>query len=685
MNTQNHTQKVFTFRHWTRKSYAVFQSLKLQIRIATLSIGLILSPNFQDLVAQKVIHQEAMEEYDLDTLEVLGELTPALANSVSRIIQVISISKQNESPLSSLQSALNSSPKLDLRQRGANDIQADISIRASTFDQVQILLNGFDMSDPQSGHHSLNLPIAFSQLQQVQILSGSGTRSMGVNSYAGSVNFVTKTEQNNEIKLGLNTGDFGYLGIDATISLHKNRVSNYLFVNKSSSAGYVKNTDYKIYSLFYNGKINLTKSNLEWQAAYKDKAFGANNFYTPKYPNQFEQLRTAFIGIRYKTNGLISTSSSVHYRANVDRFELFRDGVDAPGWYLNHNYHFSNVAQVNMRAWMWTKYGKSTFATNYRLESIFSNVLGKLMPLQKNALFDEDGFYNKSDSRSYLSFSYEHVYLWNNIKVAAGLIYYKLLDVNLPKKIYPGIDITYDVNRSLKLYGGINIGMRLPTFTDLYYSGPANIGNPDLLPESQTTYQFGYTYHFQHLVFTGNVFTNRANNSIDWVRKSDTLKWQPINISAVTTNGFDISLSYVNTKKSLCFLKWFNKATISWAYNNKYSTTENYQSHYVMDYLKNKVVITLEQNLYGGFSLGYIVRYQERVGQYMLYDAITGLNKAVDYNSFTLFDAKVSWDYKKWNFYVMATNIFNIQYNDYGNIVQPKRWFKVALSKRFSL
>ena len=684
METQIHPQKVFSFRHWTRKSYAVFQSLKLQIRIATLSIGLILIFGFQELVAQERIHHEALEEYDLDTLEVVGELTPELAKNISRNIQVISIPAQSSLPISSLQSTLNSVSQLDIRQRGPNDVQADISLRASTFDQVQILLNGFDMTDPQTGHHSFNLPIVFRQLQQVQILSGSGTRALGVNSYAGTINFVTNKPSGNKIELGTNIGDFGLVDSDAALSLHIKKSSNYIFVNKASSNGYTSNTDFSRYSIFYNGVLNLNKSNLEWQAAFMNKAFGANDFYTPKYPNQFEQLRTAFAGIRYNTKGFISTSTSAHYRANTDRFELFRDDVERPSWYSNHNYHFSQVSQINSKAWLWTKFGKSSLAANYRLESIYSNVLGIPLSQQVPAIFDKNGFYNKFDERTYLSISVEQEYLWNNLKLAGGFMYYKLLETNLTNQIYPGIDITYSFNKRLKLLSGINTGMRLPTFTDMYYSGPENIGNPNLLPEKQTTYQLGFKYEDGSISVVGNIFTNRAHNSIDWVRKSDTLKWQPINITDVEIFGGDITISYVPTKKQKTALRLINDASISWAYNSKQTSVPQYQSHYVMDYLKNKFVFTLNHKIIGGLSLGYVIRYQERVGKFLLYDAKSGISSSQDYEPFTLFDAKLNWKYSSWNLFISVSNIFDVKYQDYGNVEQAGRWFVIGARKSFN-
>ena len=49
---------------------------------------------------------------------------------------------------------------VDVRTRGASGAQADISMRGGTFDQVRILLNGIDITDAQTGHYSMNLPLS---------------------------------------------------------------------------------------------------------------------------------------------------------------------------------------------------------------------------------------------------------------------------------------------------------------------------------------------------------------------------------------------------------------------------------------------------------------------------------------------------------------------------------------------
>ena len=93
-------------------------------------------------------------------------------------------------PVHDLQDLLKFASAVDVRQRGNNGVQADISIRGSSFDQVLILLNGIQLNDPQTGHHNLNLPVSY-DIDRIEILEGPSARLYGPNAFAGAINIIT--------------------------------------------------------------------------------------------------------------------------------------------------------------------------------------------------------------------------------------------------------------------------------------------------------------------------------------------------------------------------------------------------------------------------------------------------------------------------------------------------------------
>ena len=75
-------------------------------------------------------------------------------------------------------------------------VQADIQVRGGTFDEVMILLNGVNITDPQTGHFNLDLPVELTSIERIEILHGSGARIYGANAYKGVINIITKENSN---------------------------------------------------------------------------------------------------------------------------------------------------------------------------------------------------------------------------------------------------------------------------------------------------------------------------------------------------------------------------------------------------------------------------------------------------------------------------------------------------------
>ncbi|MFZ9572080.1 MAG: TonB-dependent receptor [Bacteroidia bacterium] len=65
---------------------------------------------------------------------------------------------------------------VDLRQRGPNGVQADIQIQGGTFDQVLVLIDGVRLTDPQTGHHMLNLMLPPEAIERIEIMKGAAAR-----------------------------------------------------------------------------------------------------------------------------------------------------------------------------------------------------------------------------------------------------------------------------------------------------------------------------------------------------------------------------------------------------------------------------------------------------------------------------------------------------------------------------
>jgi iron complex outermembrane receptor protein len=89
-------------------------------------------------------------------------------------------------PIQSVDELLESVAGIDIRQRGVGGTQSDISIRGGSFDQVLVLLNGVNITDPQTGHYNLDVPVELSDIVRDAIVQGSSAHIMSKAKSGGS-------------------------------------------------------------------------------------------------------------------------------------------------------------------------------------------------------------------------------------------------------------------------------------------------------------------------------------------------------------------------------------------------------------------------------------------------------------------------------------------------------------------
>ena len=166
MRSKNYVKKrAHAFRQWTRKPYAVFNSLKLSIKISVMCVAYTLVNPVQECKAQTDSTQIATQ-HELDEVEVTGQRAPVVHSQMARVVSVITRSEVEQAPAFCISDLLKNVPQVDIRQRGPLGAQADVSIQGGSFDQTLILLNGVNLSDPQTGHHNLNLPLELSSIDR---------------------------------------------------------------------------------------------------------------------------------------------------------------------------------------------------------------------------------------------------------------------------------------------------------------------------------------------------------------------------------------------------------------------------------------------------------------------------------------------------------------------------------------
>jgi vitamin B12 transporter len=280
-----------------RKSYSLFRMLNNVVRIGVLaisyhtasaSLNLDIMPAMADTTGIK-------STIELEEIEVSATRIPAIFPEVARIVQVISNEELKKRPANNLADVLRQFQGIDIRQRGPEGIQADISIRGGSFDQTAILLNGINITDPQTGHHNLNIPLSFSQIERIEVLEGPASRVYGPNAFSGAINIITKAKEKNSISASYTYGSHNFSDFDIAGSFKTGQFSQTLSLNQKKSEGYTNNTDFDVQNIFLHSTAKLLTGQLDYQIGYSKKDFGANSFYTPRFPNNLKKPKPSLL------------------------------------------------------------------------------------------------------------------------------------------------------------------------------------------------------------------------------------------------------------------------------------------------------------------------------------------------------------------------------------------------------
>jgi len=248
-------------------------------------------------------------------------------------------------------------------------------------------------------------------------------------------------------------------------------------------------------------------------------------------------------------------------------------------------------------------------------------------------------------------------------------------DLGFGWNIYPGLDASYALSNHHKIYGSANSSMRMPTFTDLFYSGPTNIGNPDLKPEKSITYEGGLKLTYTGFSGRADTYYRRGKNLIDWVREKETDKWQALNLTRINSIGIELSCDF-SPEKIWNRTVLLTKLGINYSYNELDKGNNTMFSNYVLDNLKQKLDIEIEHKIWHKMKASWRASYQDRNGM---------RTKTESYKPFWLVNARIMWKTPSTEIYAMAANLFDTNYYDYGIVGQPGRWISFGISHQLKL
>ncbi len=593
----------------------------------------------------------------LEETVIRGERLQIPFSKLNRDIIILDQKIIRELPVQSLSELLVFVTGLDVRQRGAWGGQADISINGGTFDQTLVLLNGIKIIDSQTGHNMMNLPVSPASIERIEIIKGAAAGAYGINALNGAVNIITKQPDTNGFYVSFTTGSsfekdtsnnklYGLSGADVGVSFKSKKTTNYLAYSTVQSSGYRYNTSINNHRLFFSNHANFKNGDeVRLFAGVVRNKFGANGFYAP--PGDIESAENVQTGL-VSADGVFRPKEkwtirpSVSYRGNRDYYIYVRQN---PALYENkHNTHSLGVSFNNS---IQSSVGVFGIGAEYRSEWIQSNSLGK---------------WHRDNYGIFAEYSYN---LWYNFSLHAAS--YLNYSKHFGWKLLPSLDLGYQISPQWRIYANVGTGMRVPTYTDWYYTGPVNIGNSSLMPEHAFIVESGIKFNSKNLHLQTNYFYRITDQFIDWVRDSLNHPWQPENFQKVKVHGISLTADYSISKATES--KSFNAIVgIGYTYL-KLKTVEDgekkYQySHYALE--------NLTHQLTGRLTLKFLEHYGITVSGRM--------EQRIKSSPYFILDTKMSGRWKGFQASVLLNNLTHTTYFDFNSAPLPGRWFSLSLS-----
>ncbi|MGA1864521.1 MAG: TonB-dependent receptor plug domain-containing protein, partial [bacterium] len=500
-----------------------------------------------------------------------------------------------------------------------------------------VLVEGINMSDPQTGHHNLDLPVNLEDVERIEIIKGPGARIYSHNAMAGVVNIITREAEDNAAAGHVKYGQHDYYGIGAYGALKTGDLSNHLSLSRASSEGHLKGkTDFDINTLFYRGLIKVEKQRFRIGVGYTDKDFGAYGFYSGDYPNERESTDTllTYCSAHLQVSGF-EIMPKLFWRRHNDDFRIeIKDN-----WSSNTHRKDTLGTEFNSRF----KSGLGTTALGFEIvhEAIESSNLGD-HDRQRNGVFLEHSCKP-----------------FKRLTIGLGSSAMKYSDRDW--EYWPNAGLNVLLADRLNWFVSFARSFRVPTYTELYYNDPANQGNPDLRPEKSLTYETGIRWHREAFHTDFSLFLRDSKDLIDWSRAhsqdpSNPAPWKARNISETKTRGFEVS-GYFDPG-----VYWHNTFVktleISYTYLDPDIDMYGLESKYVLDCLKNQIHGSVVVDWSGNLNQTVKARYERRM---------TG-------DGHFIVDTRLTYGWSGYEFFLEATNIFDENYNDAGFSPAPGFW-----------
>lgn len=569
----------------------------------------------------------------LDTVQVTAaSRTASEVAAATRGIEVITAEQIRALPARTVAEVLEWALAVDVMPR--SPALADVAVRGGTFEQVLVMVDGVRASDAQTGHFDLNLAVPLDQVERIEIVRGPASALYGADAVGGLIHVVTRREGGGA-RARAQAGSWNTRAAALSYAADLAGVRADLGGEWQRSDGHRAGTDYEVAS----GRVALTVPVGGWavnaDAAHAARDFGADGFYGP-FPS-YEETRTTTgtVALRADPGARFAVEPTLSIRRHGDDYVLRRA---EPEFYRNQHTNLRWGGEV-MARWRAAPRLRLAGGAEWFSDKLESARLGDRAEQRAAALVEAAaGEIGRVSATAGVRADWHERYgtEWS-----------------------PSVAAAWWPAAGVRLRASAARAFRAPTWTERYYSDPANVGDPDLDPERSWSAELGASAFVARGVRLGlAAFVRHADGLIDWAKPADAPAepWRTRNVEEARFRGLEAEAA------------WAGPLGLGWTATGTWLSVDTdeaagFTSKSALRPVVENVSLGVRRTFADRLTLTLLGRRARRTGE----------------DAYRRLDARAAFDVRGLRLFADVQNATGAEYLDITRLAAPGRAFTVGL------
>ena len=452
---------------------------------------------------------------NIETIRIIGTHSPLAVGQIAGSVTIIDEARISASGAIGVSDLLRTVAGVNIGQTGTTGSLQEVRFRGSESNHVMVLVDGVAINDVGQGGITDFSHLLLANISRIEILRGPQSAIWGSNAIAGIISITTKQAESRELTasaqlgVGNNSTQSANIHIAQQLNDLSYKINASTYKTKGENISRIGNEDdgYRNndlssalnYRLNQNNRIDVNARFMEYTndadsydfttglvgdgnaiAEGKHISAGLNWYFAPHRNPQEDRIYSQLVSLQYSKQETNNFSNNAFDRTSSgEKLRML--------W--SNRFEFTTSKWLNI----------GLESTNEEFTQRGPNAASGVNQQQSNDTWSivSDGLYALNNE---LSLSASYRYDNNDIFDNAGS--YR-------------IGVTYTISNDWRIFASQGRAIKNPTFVERFGFFPNTFtGNPDLIPEQQTSIEMGIEGAFDNVTVQVNWFNATLNDEI---------------------------------------------------------------------------------------------------------------------------------------------------------------------------